>query len=73
MGLNNRDSKGWEKRKIFTFHLEVTREEKRGERGKREKREGKGEEAKPSSTRGKGLISHCYGCMWFYAMGSMYV
>ena len=24
-------------------------------------------------SRGKGLISHDYGCMWFYAMGSMYM
>ena len=45
--------------------------EKRGERGKREKSVELEEEGHFS--RGKGLISHDYGCMWFYAMGRMYV
>ena len=54
-----------EKRKsIISFwrKQEKRREEKR-----------RGERGNPRSTRGKGVISYCYGCMWFYAMGSMYV
>ena len=60
-----------EKRRYSFSFWRTQGREKRRKRKKGEKRR-KGEEAKPSSTRRKGLISRDYGCMWFYAMGSMY-
>ena len=60
-------------KKEISFHFGGNKKRGKEEKGRKEnKRKSVELEEEGHFSRGKGLISHDYGCMWFYAMGSMY-